>query len=164
MWTEKQMTPAKLFKKNTCESSWLHLLWREFRPEKQTMSAIFGDISFWYRVPWVPWYPKILTDQLTLLAPPDFQTFRRLCIKNWSCQILALFISCHSYNALGISLPLRGNQARLWLSKLGVDTSIGRAESAPPGWDRVKVAAKTWCGQVPTSTWPQARLYKHATF
>ena len=28
----------------------------------------------------------------------------------------------------------------------------------PPGWDRVKVAAKTWCGHVPTSTCPQARL------
>ena len=28
----------------------------------------------------------------------------------------------------------------------------------PPGWDRVKVAAKTWCGHVPSSTCPQARL------
>ena len=50
------------------------------------------------------------------------------------------------------------HQARLWLSKLGVDTSIGWTESAPPGWDRVKVAAKTWCGHVPTSTCPQACL------
>ena len=28
----------------------------------------------------------------------------------------------------------------------------------PPGWDMVNVAAKTWCGHVPTSTCPQARL------
>ena len=50
------------------------------------------------------------------------------------------------------------NLARLWLSKLGVDTSIGWAWSAPSGWDRVRVAAKTWCGHVPSSTCPQARL------
>ena len=31
----------------------------------------------------------------------------------------------------------------------------------PPGSDRVKVAAKTWCGHVPTSTCPQARLHTH---
>ena len=47
-------------------------------------------------------------------------------------------------------------QACLWLSKLGVDTSI-RIWWAYC-WDRVKVAAKTWCGHVPTSTCPQARL------
>ena len=29
----------------------------------------------------------------------------------------------------------------------------------PPGWDRVKVDAKTWCGRVPTSKCPQARLW-----
>ena len=28
----------------------------------------------------------------------------------------------------------------------------------PPGWDRVNVAVKNWCGQVPLSTWPQAHL------
>ena len=33
----------------------------------------------------------------------------------------------------------------------------------PPGWNRVKVAAKTWFGHVPTSTCPQARLYKYPT-
>ena len=29
----------------------------------------------------------------------------------------------------------------------------------PPGWDRVRVATKTWCGHVPSSTCPQARLH-----
>jgi hypothetical protein len=29
------------------------------------------------------------------------------------------------------------------------------------GWDRVKVDVKAWCGRVPTSTCPQARLYLH---
>ena len=41
-----------------------------------------------------------------------------------------------------------------------VGTTVYGGHNLPtPTWNRVKVAAKTWCGQVPTSTCPQARLY-----
>ena len=64
-------------------------------------------------------------------------------------------LRCNWRNCLWKNVKI---QARLWLSKLGVDTSMGEGIICSPGWDRVKVATKTWCGHVPTSTCPQARL------
>ena len=41
------------------------------------------------------------------------------------------------------------SQVGLWLSKLGGDM-VGIIYH--PGWNKVKIAAKTWCRQVPTFT------------
>ena len=42
-----------------------------------------------------------------------------------------------------------------------VGTTVYGGHNLPtPSWNRVKVAAKTWCGHVPTSTCPQARLHQ----
>ena len=87
----------------------------------------------------VPWHPQILADQLTLsqprgadyaqqiiLAPPDFQTFRRPCIKemHWNYTWLQLYswsfdaFSSNSYNAWHLLIRCRWQSFRYFQLKL----------------------------------------------
>ena len=81
-----------------------------------------------------------------ILATIEF--FNRKPPKKW--------IQTHFEIAISIlDIPNRracGFQNLVWT------TVYGGHNLPTPGWNRVKVAAKTWCGHVPTSTWPQARL------
>ena len=85
--------------------------------------------------------------------------FKNVLCHLWACVKLQLFWEGHKNLTLWTGCENIGNAGApvAFKSWCGRQYRVGII-CPPPSWDRVKVAAKTWCVHVPTSTCPQARL------